>query len=70
MVVYPMTHRVVRKIFLDVINPRSREVSLWEKNHTWVRKIGVPAPLSFCDRYVQTINDRKSIAVTNLSAEG
>ena len=45
-----MTHRVDRKILLDVINPWSKVdrnilVSLWKKIHACVRKIGVPAPL-------------------------
>ena len=45
-----MKHRVDQKILLDVINPWSRVdrnilVSLWEKIHAYVRKIGVPTPL-------------------------
>ena len=58
MVVYPMMHRVDRKILLDVINPWSRvdrniPVSLWEEIHACVRKIGVPAPLN----YMSTLSD-------------
>ena len=45
-----MKHRVDPKILLEVINSWSRvdkniPVSLWEKIHASVRKIGVPFPL-------------------------